>query len=145
MCYLPARQTNVGIRYEAHTLQNVFLQMIYEGVTDKHNDIRTELKPLLSDPSVTDEALLRQVIKNTREESERRRRLGHNTRTSAVYAQSGQSCHCASAQRRQLLQRKGKPYGCPSCFEQNLPSWYREMKLKPYLSYATFLKVAYDR
>lgn len=87
---LTSRQTDTEIKYEAQTVQNVFMHTIYQGLSDKHDDIRRELKPLFSDPSVTDEALLRQVIKTTSEESERRRRLGCNPRTKVIYAQSGQ-------------------------------------------------------
>ena len=175
---ITSRQADAEIKYEAHTVQNVFLHTIYQGLSDKHDDIRRELKPLLSDPSVTDEAILRQVIKTTSEVSERRRRLGHSTRSKTTYAQSGevssekpegnkedsrhkgkdeevqklttqvqaltqmveslkqlklqsdthtqdssqQSCHCASAHTKRPPQNKGRPYGCASCVEQNLPN-----------------------
>lgn len=84
---LTSKQADTDIEYEAQTVQNVFMHTIYQGLSDKHDDIRRELKPLLSDLSVTDEALLRQVLKTTSEESERRRRLGRNK---VIYAQSGQ-------------------------------------------------------
>lgn len=73
-----------------HTVQNAFLRSIKQGLSDKNEDIRRELKPFLSDPSVTDEALLRQVNKITSEESERRQCLGRNKQTKAIYAQSGE-------------------------------------------------------
>lgn len=73
-----------------HTVQNAFLCSIKQGLSKKNEDIRRELKPFLSDPSVTDEVLLRQVNKITREESERRQRLGCNKPTKAIYAQSGE-------------------------------------------------------
>lgn len=85
-----SKQSDADIRYETHTVQNVFLRSIRQGLSDKNEDIRRELKPLLSDPSVTDEALLRQVNKITSEESERRQRLGRSKPTKAVYAQSGE-------------------------------------------------------
>ncbi|KAI3351083.1 hypothetical protein L3Q82_005600 [Scortum barcoo] len=44
----------------------------------------------VSGKSVTDESLLRQVIKTTTEECERRRRLGRSTRAKIIHAQSGQ-------------------------------------------------------
>lgn len=62
------------------------MHTVYQGLSDKHDDMRRDLK-LLSVPSVSDEALLRQVIKTTSEESQRRRRLGQNK---TIYAQSGQ-------------------------------------------------------
>ncbi|KAK0131341.1 hypothetical protein N1851_033952 [Merluccius polli] len=66
------------IKYEARTAQNVFLRTVYHGLNEKHDDIRRELRPLLSDPTVTDKMLLRQVTKTTNEESERKRRLGRD-------------------------------------------------------------------
>nr|XP_054598011.1 uncharacterized protein LOC107374019 isoform X3 [Nothobranchius furzeri] len=43
-----------------------------------------------TEKSVSDDALLRQVIRTTGEESERRRRLGRNPRAKYAYAQRGQ-------------------------------------------------------
>lgn len=86
-----SRQADANIRYEAQTAQNVFLHSVYQGLSDKHDDVRRELKPLLSDPAVTDEALLRQVTKTTSEESERKRRLGRSTRPKPAYAHSGEA------------------------------------------------------
>lgn len=105
---LTSRQTDTEIKYEAQTVQNVFMHTIYQGLSNKHDDIRRELKPLLSDPSVTDETLLRQVIKTTSEESERRRRLGRNTRTKTIYAQSGQVNSDKPGDKKDDLQPKGK-------------------------------------
>ncbi|XP_030590363.1 whey acidic protein-like [Archocentrus centrarchus] len=45
----------------------------------RHEDFRRDLKPLLADPTVLDEALLQQVIQTTMEESERKCRLGRST------------------------------------------------------------------
>ncbi|KAI3356717.1 hypothetical protein L3Q82_003309 [Scortum barcoo] len=87
---LTSRQADTEIKYETQTVQNVFMHTIYQGLSDKHDDIRRELKPLLSDSAVTDESLLRQVIKTTTEECERRRRLGRSTRAKIIHAQSGQ-------------------------------------------------------
>ncbi len=57
-------------------IQNVFLRIIYQGMGAKYNQFRTELKPLLMNRLVTDEALLRQVTQIASDESERQRRLG---------------------------------------------------------------------
>lgn len=81
-----SKRANADIKYEVLTAQNVFVHTLYQGFSEKHNGIRLELK-LLSDPTVTDEALLRQVTK-TSEESERKRRLGHSTHPRTVHAQS---------------------------------------------------------
>lgn len=85
-----SRQADSDIRYEAQTAQNVFLRTVYQGLNEKHDDIRRELKPLLSDPAITDDALLRQVNKTTSEETERKRRLGRSTRPKTAQAHSGE-------------------------------------------------------
>lgn len=75
-----SKQMNAVIRYDASTLQGVFLNTVYQGMAERNEDVRRDLKPLLSDPTVSDEALLRQVIQTTVEESKRKCRLGHNSK-----------------------------------------------------------------
>lgn len=86
-----SRQADTDIRYEAQTAQNVFLHTVYQGLSERHDDVRRELRPLLTDPAVTDEALLRLVTKTTSEESERKRRLGRITRPKSAQAHSGEA------------------------------------------------------
>lgn len=87
-----SRQTDADIKYEARTAQNVFLRTVYQGMSEKYNDVRRELRPLLSDPTVTDEALLKQVIKTASEESERKRWLGaRSSRPKVAQAQSSEA------------------------------------------------------
>lgn len=85
-----SRETDADIKYEARTAQNVFLRTVHQGLNEKHDDIRRELRPLLSDPTVTDEVLLRQVTRMTNEESERKRRLGRSTRPKTAHVQSSE-------------------------------------------------------
>lgn len=85
-----SKQTDSDIKYEAQTAQNVFLRTVSQGLNEKHDDIRRELKPLLSDPAVKDDVLLRQVNKTTSEESERKRRLGRNNRPKTAQAHSSE-------------------------------------------------------
>lgn len=85
-----SRQADTDIRYDNTTVQGVFLHTIYQGLGTKHNDIRRDLKPLLSEVAVSDEALLRHVIKITSEESERQRRLGQVSRNKMAHAHSAQ-------------------------------------------------------
>ncbi len=75
-----SRQVNSDIRYDDHTVQSVFIHTVSQGIGLKHSDIRRELRPFLLDSSVSDETLLRQVIRITSNESERQRRLGQSTR-----------------------------------------------------------------
>lgn len=63
----------------------------------KYNQFRMELKPLLTNRLVTDEALLRQVTQIASDESERQRRLGQVSRQRLSNALSVQ---CESSQGR---------------------------------------------
>lgn len=64
--------------------------MIYQGMGAKYNQFRTELKPLLMNRLVTDEALLRQVTQIASDESERQHRLGQASRPRVSNALSAQ-------------------------------------------------------
>ncbi|XP_061817764.1 uncharacterized protein [Nerophis lumbriciformis] len=85
-----SRQGNMDIEYEPRTVQNVFLRTILQGLLPKFSDIRTELKPMLSDYAVSDEALIRHVSQVCSEESERQRRLAHGSRQKVTHAHSAQ-------------------------------------------------------
>lgn len=85
-----SRQVNSDIKYDDHTVQSVFLHTVSQGIGLKHSDIRRELRPFLSDHNVSDETLLRHVIRITSDESERQRRLGQSTRHKVVHAHSAQ-------------------------------------------------------
>lgn len=86
-----SKQTSSVVKYDASTIQCIFLNTICQGIGEKHEDVRRELKPLLADPTVSDEALLRQVIKTTTEESERRRRFGRSSSRKGTQANSTQA------------------------------------------------------
>lgn len=75
-----SKQANSDVKYDYHAVQNVYLHIVYQGLGTKHSDIRGELRPLLSDNTVSDEALLRHVIKITSDASERQHRLGQISR-----------------------------------------------------------------
>ncbi|XP_061882771.1 uncharacterized protein LOC133633945 [Entelurus aequoreus] len=85
-----SRQAETEIKCSPETVQGVFLHTVYQGIGHKHNDIRRELKPLLSDSTVTDETILKHVMKITSDESERRRRLGSLPRQKQTAAHSAQ-------------------------------------------------------
>uniref|UniRef100_A0A3B1J7S5 ribonuclease H n=1 Tax=Astyanax mexicanus TaxID=7994 RepID=A0A3B1J7S5_ASTMX len=85
-----SKQANTDIEYEPQNIQNVFLRTIYQGIAPKYSDVRNELKPLLSDPTVSDEILLRRIIKAMSDESERQRRLGQTPRQKVTIARSAQ-------------------------------------------------------
>ncbi|KAK0133562.1 hypothetical protein N1851_030936 [Merluccius polli] len=77
-------------KYSAATVQDVFLYTVYQGFGHKHTDIRRELKPLLSSSGVTDEMILRHVMKITSEENERMKRLGSSRRQTVTNTHSVQ-------------------------------------------------------
>lgn len=81
-----SKKSDTEIKYTPETVQGVFLHTVYQGIGHKDNDIRRELKPLLADQSVTDEIILKHVMKVTSEECERQRRLGSSHRTKQVSA-----------------------------------------------------------
>lgn len=71
-----SKQAVTDLEYDEQTIQNVFLRTIYQGMVVKYNQFHTELKPLLTNRLVTDEALWRQVTQIASDKSERQRRLG---------------------------------------------------------------------
>lgn len=96
-----SKQAATDLEYDEQTIQNVFLRTIYQGIGAKYNQFRTELKPLLMNRLVTDEALLHQVTQIASDESERQRRLGHASHPRVPNALSAQ---CESS--------RGKEVGC---------------------------------
>lgn len=81
---------DANIKYSKTTVQDIFLHTVYQGLGHRHNDIRRELKPLLTDHNVKDEVILRHVMRITSEESERLRRLGTTHRQNQTKAHSAQ-------------------------------------------------------
>ncbi|KAK3575251.1 hypothetical protein QTP86_023456, partial [Hemibagrus guttatus] len=63
---------------------------VYQGLSHPCKDIRSDLKPLLSDSNVTDDAIFKHVMKITSDENERLRQLGPLTRTKQSTASSTQ-------------------------------------------------------
>jgi hypothetical protein len=94
-----SKQAATDLEYDEQTIQNVFLRTIYQGMGAKYNQFRTELKPLLMNRLVTDEALLRQVTQIASDESERQRRLGHASRPRVPNALSAQ---CESSRDKEV-------------------------------------------
>lgn len=95
-----SKKSESEIKYTPETVQGVFLHTVYQGIGHKDSDIRRELKPLLADQSVTDEIILKHVMKVTSEECERHRRLGSTQRSKQV------SAHVAHAEEEKAKQTK---------------------------------------
>lgn len=88
---LSSKHADTDVKYSASTVQDVFLHTVYQGLGHKHDDVRRELKPLLVDTRVSDEAILKQMKKVMCDESERQRRLGPTTRQKLTNVHSAQS------------------------------------------------------
>lgn len=78
-----SKLSDADIKYSSVTVQDVFLHTVYQGLGYKHSDIRRELKPLLLNCEVSDETILRHVMRITSEESERQKRMGSSLRQTA--------------------------------------------------------------
>ncbi|KAL3987734.1 hypothetical protein ACER0C_014849 [Sarotherodon galilaeus] len=86
-----SKMSDAGIKYSPATVQDVFLHSVYQGLGYKHSDIRRELKPVLSSGEVSDETILRHIMRITSEESERQNRIGSSRRQNTTSAHSTQS------------------------------------------------------
>ncbi|KAL1269483.1 hypothetical protein QQF64_031772 [Cirrhinus molitorella] len=85
-----ARQAGSDKKYNPATVQDVFLHTVYQGLGHKCKDIRSELKPLLADSNISDDEILKHVMKVTSEENERLRRLGAPSRSKSSMASCAQ-------------------------------------------------------
>lgn len=85
-----ATQAEADFKYSPETVQGMFLHTVHQGLGLKHNDLRRELRPLLSDSTVTDDMILTKLTKITSEENERQRRLGPTPRPKPTHAHSVQ-------------------------------------------------------
>lgn len=92
-----SRQTSTDISYDPKTIQEVFLHTIYQGLGPKHADLQQRLRPLTSNSQVTDEEILRQVMKIINDENEHQRRLGQPLRQKTTQAPNAKvetgDCH----------------------------------------------------
>lgn len=83
-----SQQISTDISYDPKTIQEVFLHTIYQGLGTKHADLLQRLRPLISNGQVTDEEILRQVMKIISDENEHQRRLGQPPRQKTTQAHS---------------------------------------------------------
>lgn len=85
-----------SVKYDMSAIQWIFLNFICQGIAQKNDSVRRDLKTLLCDPTVTDETLLRQIIKTTMEKNEQKRRLG---RSSASKVSNAHTTNAGSKER----------------------------------------------
>lgn len=86
-----SKLSDAGIQYSPDTVQDVFLNSVYQGLGYRHSDIQRELKPLLLSGDVNDETIRRYIIRITSEESERQKRIGSSRWQNTTSAHSAQS------------------------------------------------------
>lgn len=110
---LASKHAHTDVKYNASTVQDVFLHTVYQGLGHKHDDIRRELKPLLVDPGVHDEVILKQMKKVMSDESERQRRLGPVNRHRPTNVHSAEVevtvAQCPPSTREENAGKKSKP------------------------------------
>ncbi|KAL0199247.1 hypothetical protein M9458_007787, partial [Cirrhinus mrigala] len=85
-----SKHATADIRYDAKTIQEVFLHTVCQGLGPKHGELRRDFKQLVAAGDVTDDTLLRQLVKVTSEEEERQRRIQSLPRTKVTHARSAQ-------------------------------------------------------
>lgn len=83
-----SKQASTDISYDPKTIQEVFLNTVYQGLGAKHTDLRQRLRPLVSNSQVTDEEILGQMTKMISDENEHQRRFGQLPRQKSSHAHS---------------------------------------------------------
>ena len=79
-----SQQPGAEFSYDKRLVQGTFLHTLYQGLNEKNNHVRHDLKPLLTDLQVSDDFLLDQITKSMSEEAERLKRLGTVSKTRPV-------------------------------------------------------------
>lgn len=77
-------QASTSFNYDVRLVQGTFLHTLYQGLNEKNDHVRRDLKPFLTDMQVSDDLLLEQISKSTSEEAERQKRLGATVKTKTV-------------------------------------------------------------
>lgn len=79
-----SQQVGTGFNYDVKLVQGTFLHTLYQGLNEKNDYVRRDLKLFLHDMQVSDDFLLEQITKSTSEEAERQKRLGTTVKTKPV-------------------------------------------------------------
>lgn len=87
---LASKYADTEVKYNANRVQDIFLHTVYQGLGHKHKDICLELTPLLLGGNVTDEVILKQMMKITNVENERQRHLGRTAQQRHINVHSTQ-------------------------------------------------------
>jgi len=93
-----SQQCSSEFQYDSKLVHGVFLHSLYQGISEKYAYVRRDLKPVISNLSVTDDFILEIMTKSVSEEVGRQARLGqtHKTKTVTVNAsQQGERQYAA--------------------------------------------------
>lgn len=80
------KQASTDISYDPKTIQEVFLNTVYQGLGAKHADLRQRLRHLVANSQVSDEEILGQMTKMISDENEHQRRLGQLPKPSHAHS-----------------------------------------------------------
>lgn len=79
-----SRQSSSEFQYDNKLVNGVFLHSLYQGISEKYAYVRRDVKPLISNPNVTDDVILEIITQSISEEVGRQTRLGHTYKTKTV-------------------------------------------------------------
>ncbi|XP_036423626.1 uncharacterized protein LOC118806323 [Colossoma macropomum] len=101
---LASQQCSSEFNYDRRLVQGVFLHTLYQGLNEKSNNIRCDIKPYLTDPQVTDDFILEQITKSATEEAERQKRLTSAGKQRPVTVSSAQEVNTDQINQTKLTQ-----------------------------------------
>lgn len=79
-----SQQSSSEFKYEDKLVHGVFLHSLYQGLSEKYAYVRRDLKPLISNQSVTEDFILEIMTNSISEEVERQARLGQTHKAKVV-------------------------------------------------------------
>lgn len=96
-----ASKQSTGFQYDDKLVQGVFLHSLYQGMNEKCSYIRRDLKPHISNLSVTDDFILDVITRSLSEDTERQNRLGQTQKQKAVSVSTAQQDHSKQSEQMQ--------------------------------------------
>lgn len=85
-----ASKQSAGFQYDSKLVQGVFLHSLYQGMNEKFAYIRRDIKPHISNMSVSDDFILEMITRSVSEDTERQNRLGQTHKQKAVSVNAAQ-------------------------------------------------------
>lgn len=85
-----ASKQSTGFQYDSKLVQGVFLHSLYQGMHEKYSYIRQDIKPHLSNMSITDDFYLELITRSVSEDTERQNRLGQTHKQKSISVNAAQ-------------------------------------------------------